>query len=117
MRTIIAGSRNVTDYNEVLDAVIDSGFIITEIVSGTARGVDSIGESIGEEFNIPVVRFPAEWDRYGRHQAGRIRNKQMAEYAEALVAVWDGVSSGTKNMIDIATKLGLKVHIGIVECK
>lgn len=114
MRTIIAGSRSFTDYEEVLGIVADSGFIITQVVSGDAIGVDTVGIQIAEDYGIPFVRFPADWDRYGRKRAGAIRNKQMAENADALIAVWNGFSSGTKNMINIANKMGLLVHIGMV---
>ena len=113
MRTIIAGSRDFTNYETILGIVADSGFVITEIVSGMARGVDSTGEQIGLDFNIAVVRFPANWDKYGR-SAGFIRNKEMAEYAQALIAIWDGHSPGTRNMINTAKRLGLKVYIGMV---
>lgn len=110
MKTIIAGGRDITDYNLVLDAVHASSFDITEIVSGGARGVDQLGERIGREFNIPVKVFPADWDTHGK-RAGPIRNAQMADYAEALIAVWDGQSRGTANMIQQATKKGLKVYV------
>lgn len=115
MRTIIAGSRDFTCYEEVLGIVADSGFKITQVVSGDARGVDKIGVQIAQDYSIPFVRFPADWDRYGK-KAGAIRNREMAENADALVAIWNGFSPGTKNMIDIANRLGLLVHIGIVEC-
>lgn len=110
MKTIIAGSRNITDTSLVLQACIDSGFQITEIISGKANGVDACGEGIAHEFNIPVKEFPADWPQYGR-AAGAIRNEQMARYAEALIAVWDGRSSGTKNMIKITKQLKLKVFV------
>lgn len=113
MKTIIAGSRNITDYNTVLEAVADSGFVISEVVSGTARGVDTLGEQLAREFGFPVIRFPADWDTYGR-RAGHIRNRLMAEYADALIAVWDGYSTGTRNMIDTAQLLGLNIYIHIV---
>jgi hypothetical protein len=60
--------------------------------------------------NIPCFRFPADWDRYGK-AAGYIRNETMAANAEALIALWDGRSPGTKHMIDIARKKGLKVYV------
>lgn len=113
MRTIIAGSRSIKDYETVLEIVSESGFVISQVVSGGAKGVDTIGVQIAEDFSIPFVIFSADWDRYGRYQAGRIRNKQMAENADALIAVWNGVSSGTANMIDISRKLGLRVYIGM----
>ena len=111
MKTIIAGSRDISR-NEFLDAMIggpDMGFI-TEVVSGTARGVDTYGEEFAECNDIPIKRFPANWAKFGR-SAGFRRNRQMAEYAEALVAVWDGESKGTKNMINQARNLGLQVII------
>ena len=113
MRTIIAGSRNFSCYDTVLFHVANSGIVISQIVSGGARGVDGIGEQIAKDFDIPFVRFPADWGRYG-NSAGSIRNKQMADNADALVAIWDGHSPGTRNMIDTANRLGLLVHIGMV---
>jgi hypothetical protein len=111
MKTIIAGSRTAL-YEHVYYAIKSCPFKskITEIVSGTARGADKFGEEIAEKFNISVKRFPADWDRYGK-RAGYVRNEEMAKYADALIAVWDGKSKGTKNMIDIAKKENLLVHI------
>ena len=54
--------------------------------------------------------FPADWKKYGK-SAGYVRNSEMAEVAESLIAFWDGKSRGTKNMIDIAKNKGLKVRI------
>jgi len=110
MKVIIAGSRSITDVNIVRRAVKLSGFEITEVVSGTARGVDRLGEQIAHELNIPVKRFPANWEKYGR-RAGFLRNQEMAHYADALIAVWDGVSRGTKHMIEYARSCGLQVYV------
>jgi predicted Rossmann fold nucleotide-binding protein DprA/Smf involved in DNA uptake len=110
MKTIIAGGRNITDYRLVESAIRNSGFTISEVVCGGAKGVDSIGEEWALIYGLPVVKFPADWNKYGL-SAGPRRNRQMAEYAEALVAVWDGKSPGTKNMIDVARELGLTVYV------
>lgn len=110
MKTIIAGSRDGFILNDVYKAVNQSGFEITEVVSGTARGVDRLGEEWGEANNISIKKFPANWDSYGK-RAGYMRNIQMAEYAESLVALWDGESKGTKHMIDIAKSKGLSVYV------
>lgn len=83
---------------------------VTEVVSGCARGVDRLGEQWAQMRSIPIKRFPANWDRDGR-SAGPIRNRQMANYAEALVAIWDGESKGTKNMIEEAERRGLVVFV------
>lgn len=78
MRTIVAGSRDITDYAEVSQAIRASGLGITLVVSGGAPGVDRLGERWAFEHEIPIERFPADWNAYGR-AAGAIRNEQMAE--------------------------------------
>ena len=110
MRVIIAGSRDITDYKQVEAAYLSSNIPITEIVSGGARGVDALGEQVAKNFGIPIKVFPADWDKYGK-RAGPLRNIQMAEYADGLIAIWDGKSKGTKHMIDQANKQGLVVYI------
>lgn len=110
MKTIIAGSRSITDYSIVCRAIEAVPWEITEVVSGTARGVDRLGERWAKENNILLKKFPASWDIYGKI-AGLVRNQKMADYANALLAVWDGKSSGTCDMIKRAEKHGLKVLI------
>lgn len=113
MKTIIAGSRNITDYEIVKQAIILSGISVSEVVSGRARGVDTLGEKYALENNLPIKEFPALWDIWGR-SAGYMRNSQMAEYAEALVAVWDGSSRGTAHMISEAKKNKLQVFVHVL---
>jgi len=110
MKTIIAGSRDITDYTVVLAAILSSEFRITEVVAGGARGVDRLAEQFAADMKLPILIFPADWNNNSR-AAGVIRNRQMAEYADALIAVWDGESRGTKNMIDEATIRNLKLFI------
>lgn len=111
MIVIIAGSRNVDDaLVYVKNAVSLAPFSITEIVSGTAQGVDMAGEEYALSTNTKLTKFPADWERYGR-SAGSIRNMQMAQYADALIAIWDGESPGTKNMISCAEKFGLETFV------
>jgi predicted Rossmann fold nucleotide-binding protein DprA/Smf involved in DNA uptake len=62
MKTIIAGSRDITDYALVVRAVVESKFCITEVVSGTASGVDKLGERYALEKGIAIKSFPAAWD-------------------------------------------------------
>lgn len=116
MKVIIAGGRDITDYNLVRTAYAKSGFKATEIVSGGARGVDYLGECVAKNLNIPIKVFPADWNTHGR-KAGPIRNSQMANYADALVAVWDGESKGTANMIIQAREKGLEVFIYLTKDK
>lgn len=73
----------------------------TEIVSGRARGIDVLGEEYAIVNGMRLKLFPVsdlEWQTNGP-SAGHLRNGRMAEYAEALIAIWDGKSRGTRNMI------------------
>lgn len=82
----------------------------TQIVSGTCKGADKLGERIAYFGGYDVKQFPADWKTHGK-KAGYIRNKEMADYGTHLVAIWDGESKGTKLMIDLAKEKGLPVRI------
>lgn len=110
---IIAGSRGITNYSLVKEAIKESGFKIKEIVSGGAIGVDSLGERYAKENNIPLNIFYARWDLFGK-RAGRVRNEEMARNADALIAIHDGISNGTRHMIEIAKQKGLKVYVKVI---
>lgn len=113
-RVIIAGCRDFTDY-DLLSQKCDS--ILSEktnthkviIVSGHATGADALGERYAKEKGFLLEIYPADWSR-GR-LAGPIRNEQMAKVSDALIAFWDGLSRGTKNMIEIANLKGIPVRI------
>tara|TARA_R110001583_G_scaffold73456_1_gene204378 strand:+ start:210 stop:575 length:366 start_codon:yes stop_codon:yes gene_type:complete len=113
MKIIIAGSRNFTNYQklcEVCDQILQDQTNI-EIVSGAYyKGADKLGEQYAKERGCNLKKFPADWERFGR-AAGPKRNEQMAIYANALIAFWDGESLGTKNMIELAECRGLNVFI------
>lgn len=116
MRCIIAGSRTCTR-DQVFAAMqgLDPLVLcfLNEVVSGCARGADTYGEEWAASVGIPVHQMPADWDRFGR-SAGYRRNEDMANYAGkdgVLVAIWDGESRGTKHMIDIATRVGMRVIV------
>lgn len=111
-KVIIAGSRDFSDFQllyakceEILESQTD-----IEIVSGTARGADKLGEHYASLKGHSVAKFPADWDKHGK-AAGYVRNKEMAEYADMLIAFWDGESRGTGHMINLATEKGLNVHV------
>jgi predicted Rossmann fold nucleotide-binding protein DprA/Smf involved in DNA uptake len=112
MRLIIAGGRDFDDYDLLCDKV--SKFIGTEqnvtIISGLARGADTLGCNYALENGYPIEGFAAEWAKYGRG-AGLKRNKLMAKSADSLIAFWDGKSRGTMHMIDFAYEKGLKVEV------
>ena len=112
MKVIIAGGRDFEDYYLLCQKVekILSRQDEVEIVSGTAKGADKLGELYAHEHGHQIKRFPADWGSFGK-KAGYIRNEEMAEYADALIAFWNGESKGTKHMIDIANNNELKVRV------
>lgn len=112
MRVIIAGSRHLTDPSPIISAVATwrASFPLTEVVVGGAPGADQLAEHWANTEGLPVRRFPAHWRRYGRG-AGPVRNRQMAEYADGLIALPFGRSAGTRQMIAEARKHSLEVLV------
>ena len=111
-KIIVAGGRDFNDYSlleKKLDRLLENKPDV-EIVSGLARGADSLGLKYASQKNLPVKKFPANWKEYGT-MAGYERNIQMADYADACVCFWNGKSRGTKHMIRIARKFNLQLRI------
>lgn len=125
MKVIIAGSRSVEDYSVVKKAIEKSGFEISEVVSGTAHGVDKLGEKWAKKNGIKVKRFPANWsdinnphalikeNKYGKYNAlaGFERNEDMAIYSDGLIVIIKGESEDTKNIIEMAEKYQLEIFV------
>ena len=114
MKTIVAGSREGIPTDAVMEAIDSCPWPISEIVQGGARGVDSVAADYARRTGQPFRTFPADWNAHGK-AAGPIRNRQMLEYADALIAVWDGKSRGTAHMIGIARARSVPIHEVIVE--
>jgi YspA, cpYpsA-related SLOG family len=114
MKVIIAGSRGVPEQvRQCKAAVLDFEQRygrITEVVSGCARGADRVGELFAEMRQIPVDKYPADWNTHGK-RAGIIRNSQMANVAQGLIALWDEKSPGTRNMIETARNKKLQIVV------
>lgn len=109
LKVIVAGGRDFSDYN-LLSKTLGNLKKPFEVVCGEARGADALGKRYSIEHGLKVHSFPADWNTHGK-SAGYKRNEQMAEFADACVAFWDGHSRGTKHMIDIATRKGLKLLV------
>ena len=114
-KVIIAGSRGFSNYkllreqcNKYHREKKKTSNII--IVSGHARGADTLGEKYAQDEGFDLEIYPAQWKKLGK-QAGYRRNEQMAEVADALIAFWDGESKGTKHMIDIMNAKSLQVKV------
>lgn len=117
-RVIICGSREFDDYEFLRDkcdkilsrkAADPTEEIV--IVSGCAKGADTLGERYASERGYQVLRYPAQWDKYGK-SAGYRRNREMAEVSNACIAFLSSISEnrGTKNMISTALKMNLLVR-------
>lgn len=115
VRLVIAGSRGFDDYSLLcsvcdnkLNKLIKDHDII--IISGGANGADKLGERYANERGFKLIVMKADWDKHGK-SAGYIRNSEMADEATHVITFWDSVSRGTRHMIDIANKAGLKLCI------
>lgn len=114
-RVIIAGGRDFQDYQllrSTMDALLQNKLrkVKIVIICGMAKGADMLGARYAQERGYHIRYFPAEWDKLGK-KAGIVRNEQMAQNADALVAFWDGSSHGTKNMIETAKRYNLAVRV------
>jgi predicted Rossmann fold nucleotide-binding protein DprA/Smf involved in DNA uptake len=113
VRVIIAGGRDFTRTRALQQAISDAkaaGIEVTTLICGMASGVDMMAWHWANDKGIPIEEYPADWLGLGK-KAGPIRNEQMAAKAEALIALWDGHSSGTGHMIRTMNKLGRKVYV------
>jgi len=113
-KLVIFGSRDFDDY-ELLERWVDTirntySLKVVELVSGTARGADKLGELWAATHVVPITPFPAEWGKYGK-SAGYRRNAEMAEYATHAIGFWDGKSKGTKHMIDLCHRADIPTWV------
>ena len=76
-----------------------------EVVQGRARGVDLAAEAWARARGRKCTPFPADWNRHGK-RAGILRNVEMAEYGDGLLAFWDWESRGTAHMIKTMKQQG-----------
>lgn len=113
LKVIVAGGRDFIDVEaatDFLNRVYQKRYVRIEVVCGEAIGADLVGRRIAEANNCTIHSFPAQWDTFGR-SAGYRRNAEMGNFADELVAFWDGKSKGTRHMITYMQKLGKPVHI------
>ena len=124
MKTIICGPRDFEDYDELLIAIDRCGFEITEVVSGAAKGADSLGERWAKENGVKCIKYPAKWNDlshpeakikegpYGKYNclAGFFRNEEMAMYAEACIAIIHNDTKGTADMVERAKEKELELY-------
>jgi hypothetical protein len=122
MKLIIAGGRDVPEKDadalvrKVLSKYVPDISKVWAIFNGGASGIDAAVRRVWRQHirdlwpQVGLVTYEADWETHGK-KAGPMRNREMAKHADTLIAIWDGKSRGTKNMIDVARKAGLKIHI------
>lgn len=114
LNVIVAGGRDFNNYQLLSDKLdhllssVDKKDVI--LIVGGAKGADTLGKQYAEDNGINYQVMNADWDTHGK-KAGVLRNIEMAKVANALVAFWDGESSGTKHMIEEARRKDLKVRV------
>lgn len=114
-KLIVAGSRGFNDYDLMCRVLMAMGDVeladrTVSIVSGMARGADALAVRFAAEHNVKLHKFPANWNGLGK-RAGFIRNTQMGNFADGLLAFWDGKSNGTRHMVDYMHQLKKPVHL------
>lgn len=114
-KLIVAGGRDFTDVDRIVQEVY--GLMVNElkdfditIVQGEARGADKSAKLAAQRLNLKCDSYPADWDKHQK-AAGPIRNRQMAEIADGLLAFWDGESKGTADMIRVMRTHGKNVRV------
>jgi predicted Rossmann fold nucleotide-binding protein DprA/Smf involved in DNA uptake len=112
-RLAVVGSRHCTDQDLVEIYILLLHEQLGErlsLVSGAATGVDTLARIIAEKHGLPITEFPADWSKYGR-AAGPIRNKQLVQASDAVLAFVAPTSKGTRQTITLARERGLPVHV------
>lgn len=107
MKLAVVGSRTFTDF-EFMKQILDY-HPCTHIISGGAKGADTLAKRYAAEKGISMKEFPADWNTHGK-SAGYIRNKQIVDACDEVVAFWDGESKGTKHTMTLAEEAGKPVH-------
>ena len=115
LKLIVAGGREFNDrvmLYDTMDYIVSNmpSSVHVEIVSGCARGADTLAIEYAKERGLVLHEFPADWKQYGK-RAGYIRNRVMGDFADGLVAFWDGTSRGTKHMIEYMCELDKPIHV------
>ncbi len=110
MRVAIVGSRKFRDYKLMLEYLTEINLGVTHIVSGGAKGADSLAERLAKDFAIPITIYYANWDKFGK-RAGMIRNESIVNDCEAVVAFPSPESRGTRGTISLAEKKGISVYV------
>lgn len=116
MNICIAGSRNIIDRISIY-SIIEQGMIrlckdknnITFVLGG-AKGVDTIAEEYVKSGDYNIIKILPDWNTHGK-KAGYLRNAEMIKISDGLIAIWDGVSNGTKHTINLANNKQIPTYV------
>ena len=101
MKVAVIGTRSL--YVADIGSHLPQG--CTEIVSGGARGVDTCAANYAHDVGLKLTEFYPDYDRYGK-VAPLVRNREIVDYADRVVAFWDGESGGTRYVINYCQAVG-----------
>lgn len=113
MKIAIVGSRSILDEKLVVDFILECHEFDTEydkIISGGAKGVDTIAENFAKKYNIKTIIYKPEWDKYGK-RAGFIRNSDIINACDKCICIWDGISKGTEHDIELCKQMSKPCYI------
>ena len=113
MKVIITGSKTIDNPVVLINAIQQSKFKITEVVSGSESGVDKLGELWAKKRNIKVKKYSPKWKRYG-NSARFKRTVQMVNYADAVILLWDGVSTDVTHTVQYSRRCNMPVFIHLI---
>ena len=111
MKILIAGSRDITDF-DLTEYIPDEAELI---ISGGAKGIDALAESFADTHKISKLIMRPDYKKYGK-AAPLLRNKQMVDMADMIIVIWNGKSKGTKYTLDYAQSKNKKVTLVICNC-
>ena len=112
MKLSVIGSRTFENYEMLVNEILKLNLNISSVISGGAKGADTLAERWANENNIPIILYKPDWKKYGR-AAGLRRNENIIESCDFCLAFWDGKSKGTKFSIDLCKKLKKPIKVVI----
>jgi predicted Rossmann fold nucleotide-binding protein DprA/Smf involved in DNA uptake len=108
MKLAIVGSRTFDDYDFMKNMLQYHSF--TKIISGGAKGADTLARRYSAEKGISIIEFIPDWETFGK-SAGYLRNEKIISTCDELVAFWDKKSKGTGHSVRLAEKAGKPIYI------
>ena len=113
MRTVLAGSKCSTTYDDLIDAINAAPFDVTSIISGTNRWVDELGEYYANEHSLKIHRIRVK-PEYGK-DANFIQKMEMVAMAEALIVLWGGMTQHTECLVNLARNRQIPIFNWIIK--